>query len=125
VFEAVARGEDVAADVVVYSRYSSRYCFSEPLIAAVTFGLLPHPSCYYSGYLLTIRGDAVPNGAIVVDNRSQPRRLLGWVAGPLSVLPGWSPSLPRKEEVQVLRAALLRAAGQTSDARQREDDVSR
>jgi hypothetical protein len=125
VFEAVVRGDDVPADVVVASQFSRRYCFSEPLIAAVTFGIIPHPSCYYSGYLLTIRGDVVPNGAIVVDSRSQPGRLLGWIAGPLSLLPGWSASLPRKEEVQVLRAALLSAAVRTSGARPAEDDVSR
>lgn len=45
----------------------------------------------------------------MIDQRSQSVRLWGWIAGPVSLLPGWSSSIPRDAEVQVLRAALLQS----------------
>jgi hypothetical protein len=123
VFEAVVLDESVPATVMIQPQYGPRYCFSEPLIAAVTFGIVPQPSCYHSGYHLTLRGAAMPGGAIVIDNRSQPRRLLGWIAGPISLLPGWSPSLPREVEVQGLRTALLLGIASASTTREKARDA--
>lgn len=108
-FDAIVFETDFPVAVEIHPEYSPRYCFSEPLIVAVTVGIIPQPSCYYSGYRLTLRGSGVPGGERVVDDRSQPRALWGWVAGPLTLLPEWSSSIPREEEVRVLRAAMLAA----------------
>src|SRR5439155_22112087 len=92
-FDAVLIGR--AGDIestVVYPEYLPRDCFSEPLITVVTVGLIPNPGCYYSGYRLTFSNNRFES--TVVDNRSTPLALWGWVAGPISLLPGWSRAHP-------------------------------
>ena len=74
---------------------------------------MPSSSCYISGYVLSLTGPALPGGSVHVGNRSEPLALWGWVAGPMRLFPGWSADLPRTEEAQALRAAILLAiAGQ-------------
>ncbi len=115
-FEAVVPEDDDTASLVVRPEVSVRHCFSEPMITVLTLGIIPSPSCYRSGYRFTLGGTSVPNGSVVVDDRSQPRTLWGWIAGPVSLLPGWSPSPPRSQEVQALRVAILRALGRGRNA---------
>jgi len=110
-FEAVVPASDTHAELTVYPEYTPRNCFSEPLFTVLTLGLLPNPGCYYSGYRLTFRGFGPPNDSQVVDNLSQPVLLWGWLAGPISALPGWSSSEPREQEVAALRATILGAIG--------------
>ena len=61
-----------------------------------------------SGYRMTLSGGRLPRD-IAVDNRSTPLALWGWVAGPISLLPGWSSSLPEEQERQNLRVAIQNA----------------
>lgn len=121
-FERVLLDAQAAADVVVTATYGERDCLSEPLVTVVTLGIVPYPGCYESGYRLTLAGPALPHGAVTVDNLSSPTALLGWVAGPISLLPGWQASLPRTEEGEALRGAILAAiaaAGQAPPAEAR------
>ena len=107
-FDAVVIGPpgDTRA-TVVYPEYLPRDCFSEPLVTVVTAGVIPYPGCYYSGYRLTLTSDRFES--TVVDNRSTPLALLGWVAGPISLLPGWSRAHPVELERQLLRIAISNA----------------
>lgn len=108
-FERVVMDTTVPADVVVVAEYAPRSCYAEPVVTVATLGLVPYPDCYYSGYRLTMSGAELPNGHVVVDNRSRPVVLIGWVSGPLSLFPGWESSLPRAQEAEALRAAILLA----------------
>lgn len=108
-FTRVVLDATAPADVLVSAQYVERNCFTEPMVTVVTLGLVPYPGCYQSGYRLTLTGKALPRGAVVVDNQDKPTALLGWVAGPVSLLPGWSSSIPRAEEGEALRAAILAA----------------
>lgn len=110
-FEAVVPASDTRAALTVYPKYIPRNCFTEPIFTVLTLGFLPNPGCYYSGYRLTFRGLGPPNDSQVVDNLSQPVLLWGWLAGPISALPGWSSSEPREQEVAALRATILSALG--------------
>jgi len=97
--------------IVVRPEYAPRHCFAEPLITVLTLGVLPYPGCYSSGYRLTIVGES--SGERIVDNRSYPVFLWGWIAGPMRLLPEWSADFPVERERERLResiaAALLRA----------------
>jgi hypothetical protein len=108
-FTRVVLDASAPADVVVDATYDTRSCSMNSLMMVLTLGLVPDVGCYRSGYQLTLTGNALPRGPIVVDNRSQPVLLIGWIAGPTSLLPGWSSSLPRAEEGEALRAAILAA----------------
>lgn len=106
-FEAVTTDPNAPAAVVIDPEYGPRSCYSQPLVMYLTLGLFPDSGCYYSGYFLTLRGRALRDGTVTVDNRSEPLILTGLAAGPLLLLPGWESSLPREDEVEALRAALL------------------
>lgn len=108
-FTRVLLDSRVPADVIVDSTYDTRRCFGHPFIAVTTLGIVPDPSCYRSGYQLTLTGSALPGGAVFVDNQSQPTTLIGLLVGPVSLLPGWSSSIPRAAEGEALRAAIIAA----------------
>jgi len=108
-FSRVLLDASVPADVIVDTTYESRNCFGHSFIAVLTLGLVPDPSCYRSGYRLTLTGGALPGGEVSVDNQSQPTTLVGWLVGPVTLLPGWSSSIPRVEEGEALRGAILAA----------------
>ena len=91
-FESVEIGEAGGDGAVrVRAEYEPRRCFAEPL------GLPDDPERW------PFARD------IAVDNRSTPLALWGWVAGPISLLPGWSSSLPEEQERQNLRVAIQNA----------------
>jgi hypothetical protein len=96
--------------VLVRAEYEPRRCFSEPLITVITLGIVPYPGCYASGYRMTLSGGRLSRD-IAVDNRSNPLALWGWLAGPISLLPGWSRTLPEEQERQNLRVAIQSAIG--------------
>jgi hypothetical protein len=108
-FTRVLLDPSVPADVIVGATYDGRNCLAHNFMMVVTLGIVPDLSCYQSGYQLTLTGAALPHGRIEVDNRSRPITMIGWVAGPVSLLPGWSSSIPRAEEGEALRAAILAA----------------
>jgi hypothetical protein len=117
-FESVAVGEAPSQEaIVIFAEYSPRLCFAEPLVTVVTLGVIPYPGCYYSGYRLRLRGHRFPHD-VIVDSLARPSRFWGWLAGPISLLPGWSWAAPVKQERQRLRASIQNAISGTprSDA---------
>lgn len=115
-FTRVLLDASVPADVIVEATYDVRSCFTHPFVAVITLGIVPDVSCYQSGYRLTLTGGALPRGAVMIDNQSRPITMVGWVAGPVGLLPGWSSSLPRAEEGEALRAAILAALADARSA---------
>ena len=108
-FASVAVGDAPGPEtVVVEAEYSGRHCFAEPLITVVTLGIVPYPGCYYSGYRLTLQSDRFDHD-LLVDDRSAPLALWGWIAGPIALLPGWSSTLPVERERVELRSAIEQA----------------
>lgn len=105
-FEAVEVGSALeTTNVVVHPEYEPRHCFAEPILTVITLGVIPYPGCYSSGYRLTMSGPRFARD-IVVDNRSQPLALWGWVAGPIGLFPGWSWDLPVNRERESLRISI-------------------
>jgi hypothetical protein len=108
-FQSVAMADAFAPEaLVIHPVYSERHCFGEPLLTVVTAGVIPYPGCYYSGYRLTLRSDRFEHD-IVVDTRSAPLALWGWISGPIGLLPGWSWSPPIERERELLRHAIATA----------------
>ena len=108
-FDSVVVGDAAGRDgLVVEPEYSARHCFSEPLITVVTLGLVPYPGCYYSGYRLTLRSERFDHD-VIIDDRSAPLALWGWIAGPIALLPGWRSTLPTERERAELRSAIEQA----------------
>jgi len=54
-------------------------------------------------------GEAPGRETVVVDDRSAPLALWGWIAGPIAPLPGWSFTLPVERERADLRSAIEQA----------------
>jgi len=84
--------------------WSQRFCFSEPLLTALTLGFIPDISCYYLGHRFTIENVASP---VEIDTRRRMPRVWGWPAAILFVFPGWDSHIPHSLEIVELRDALL------------------
>lgn len=86
----------------------NRYCFSEPMLAVLTFWIIPDVNCFYTGYSLRVL-TANSGQPIAVRTVGKQTVLTGLIAPLFWLFPGWTREFPREDEQFVLKEALIRA----------------
>lgn len=111
----VATAADAPVEAPVAERASRvGECFSEPLLFAVSFGVIPHVGCVEYGYRFALRR-SLARPPQPIDTHYTIRAVYGWLVAPfLALAPGWvmmdvPPELGAAREAPALRAAILKA----------------